>query len=112
MLPPLENYFILSLDAPPLAPEDCGRGLLLLDGTWHYASKMFENIPFVKSMEARSLPSGVRTAYPRRQEDCSDPERGLASVEALYVAYMILGRDVSGLLDNYHWREEFLKGLN
>jgi pre-rRNA-processing protein TSR3 len=56
----------------------------------------------------RSLPSHYKTAYPRRQLDCPDPERGLASIEALYAAYSILGRSTDGLLDRYHWKEEFL----
>jgi len=55
--------------------------------------------------ELRSLPASAKTAYPRRQEDA----RGLASCEALYLAYEILGRDPSGLLDHYQWKEKFLK---
>ena len=30
-------------------------------------------------------------------------------VEALFLAYHILGRPTEGLLDHYHWAEEFLK---
>ena len=52
-----------------------------------------------------SLPLGYKTAYPRRQ----DEERGLASIEALYIAYRVLGWETEGLLDHYHWRDEFLK---
>jgi pre-rRNA-processing protein TSR3 len=57
----------------------------------------------------RSLPDMFVTAYPRRQCDCPDQLRGLASVEALYVAYFITGRNTDGLLDNYHWKELFLE---
>lgn len=107
----VEGYILLTLKAPPLTQEDAHLGLLLIDGTWRYAEKMLHSldpsIPFVE----RSLPAHIRTAYPRRQEGCSDPERGLASVEALYAAYCILGRDPSGLLDNYHWKESFLEAL-
>lgn len=106
-LPPLSNYAVLALDAPPLSREDAHLGLLLIDGTWRYAEKMFKALtpPF----KVRSLPPGAKTAYPRRQEDCSDPSRGLASCEALYLAYTILGRDPGGLLDHYHWKEQFLR---
>jgi pre-rRNA-processing protein TSR3 len=56
----------------------------------------------------RSL-SGWRTAYPRVSRRGTDPDNGLASVEALYVAYHILGRSTAGLLDHYHWAQEFLE---
>jgi pre-rRNA-processing protein TSR3 len=36
----------------------------------------------------------------------------LASIEAIYIAYWILGRDVTGLLDNYHWKDLFLQKNN
>jgi pre-rRNA-processing protein TSR3 len=36
----------------------------------------------------------------------------LASIEAIYVAYQLMGRDTTGLLDLYHWREQFLAGLS
>jgi pre-rRNA-processing protein TSR3 len=62
----------------------------------------------IAEMVPRSLPPSLRTAYPRRQTLCPDPARGLASVEALFAAYRILGRDVDGILDGYLWRERFL----
>lgn len=105
-VPPLENYIMLCLDAPPLTKEDAAHGLFILDSTWRYAETMMRQVK--GEIIKRSLPDSWRTAYPRRQEDCSDPERGLASVEAIYIAYQIMGRDTSGLLDNYHWRDLFL----
>ena len=57
---------------------------------------------------ARSL-SGYRTAYPRVSKQGTDPDNGLASVEALFIAYLILGRPTVGLLDHYRWAEEFLR---
>ena len=57
----------------------------------------------------RRIPEHFRTAYPRRQDDCADPERGLSSIEAIYISYHILGRDTSHLLDNYHWKDLFLQ---
>ena len=106
LIPDLTGYCVLTLDAPVLSLEDAHLGLFLIDGTWRYAEKMAKSVqgPYI----CRSLPSHFRTAYPRRQLDCPDPERGLASVEALYLAYSILGRNTEGLLDNYHWKEQFL----
>ncbi len=106
-LPPLTNYFALDFEGPLLSKEDNHLGIFLIDGTWNYAKTMANSIkePLIK----RSLPKNIQTAYPRKQTSCDDPDRGLASVEALFVAYHILGHDTSGLLDNYYWKEVFLK---
>ncbi len=56
----------------------------------------------------RSL-SGFATAYPRVARAGTDPANGLATVEALYIAYRILGRPTEGLLDHYRWAHEFLR---
>lgn len=108
-LPSLEGYLLLTMDGPVLTPEDREWGLVLLDGTWRYAQKMLEQWSHQLPRVARSLPAQYETAYPRAQTDCPDPLRGLASVEALYLAHQILGRSTEGLLDGYHWREGFLQ---
>jgi pre-rRNA-processing protein TSR3 len=38
----------------------------------------------------------------------TDSDNGLASIEALFVAYRVLGRPTAGLLDHYYWADEFL----
>ena len=106
-LPNIDQYCILTLDAPQLSAADANRGLFLIDGTWRYAEVMSKIIPREGGHVYRSLPP-LQTAYPRRQLDCPDPKRGLASIEALYAAYSILGRSTENLLDHYHWKEEFL----
>lgn len=108
-LPPIDNYIILSLNAPPLTQADAPLGLLLVDATWRYAAKMMKPLTGLPHIHYRSLPDHFRTAYPRRQEDCPDPERGLASVEALFLSFLLLGRSTEGLLDHYYWKNEFLK---
>ena len=108
-LPDLNHFILLTLDAPPLTSEDHHQGLLIIDATWRYAVKMIKALqqePFTFTF--RSLPSHYRTAYPRRQDDCSDPDRGLASLEAIYLSYKILGRGCENLLDNYYWKDSFL----
>jgi pre-rRNA-processing protein TSR3 len=62
----------------------------------------FQDVP------PRSL-SGYRTAYPRVSKQGTDPDNGLASVEALFLAYHLLARPTQGLLDHYRWAEEFLR---
>lgn len=109
LLPPLNNTILLTLDAPEISPKDSPHSLLLIDGTWRYSEVMYEQLQKPHLFEKRSLPAGLRTAYPRKQDDCLDPERGLASIEALFAAYLLLGRDTKGLLDFYHWKDLFLE---
>ncbi len=106
-LPNLANYIILTLNAPPLTAADAQHGLLILDATWRYATKMLKPLENQPQFIYRSLPAHYRTAYPRRQEDCPDPTRGLASIEAIYLSYKLLHRDTQGLLDHYYWKEQF-----
>ena len=107
-IPDLEDAILLSLDAPPLTYEDRHLPLFLIDGTWKYAAVMERQLPQRARWTRRSLPSHFRTAYPRKQTGCTDPDRGLASVEALYIGARILGKDTKGLLDHYYWKEDFL----
>src|SRR5262249_26364552 len=100
----LEGYIRLAAEGPELTAADAGCGILLLDGSWKWAGVMtreFEHVP------PRSL-HGYRTAYPRVSKLGTDPDNGLASVEALFAAYRILGRPTEGLLDCYRWADEFL----
>ncbi|MCH9634158.1 MAG: hypothetical protein S4CHLAM7_09010 [Chlamydiae bacterium] len=108
-LPDLKPYVLLSIEAEkPLSMSDADKGIILLDGTWKYAQNMskalFTNQPIV----LRTLPKNFKTAYPRKQTHCLDPERGLASIEALYIAYRELGWCTKGLLDHYYFGENFL----
>jgi pre-rRNA-processing protein TSR3 len=103
--PALEGYVRLAAEGPPLSRADANSGLLLLDGSWRWAGRMtrdFEDVP------PRSL-TGWKTAYPRSSKLGTDPLNGLASVEALFLAYHILGRPTEGLLDHYRWAKEFLQ---
>ena len=103
--PPLEGYLRLAADGPELSAVDAARGILLHDGSWRWAASMTRD--FI-DVEPRSL-HGYRTAYPRVSKLGTDPDNGLASVEALFVAYHLLGRPTDGLLDHYRWRADFLQ---
>jgi len=102
-LPPLSGYVRLAAEGEELSPDDELRGILLIDASWSWAAVM--NRTFFQ-VPARVL-RGYRTAYPRRSKRGTDPDHGLASVEALYLAYHILGRPTEGLLDHYRWALEF-----
>jgi pre-rRNA-processing protein TSR3 len=89
-----------------LTPEDAGCGLLLIDCAWRRVDALLRTVD--GELHPRRLPD-LNTAYPRKSRVYVDPERGLASVEALYVAALILGRPRPDLLQHYRWREPFLR---
>jgi pre-rRNA-processing protein TSR3 len=103
--PPLDGYVRLAADGTELSAADADKGLLLLDGSWRWADAMTRTF---LAVPPRSL-HGWTTAYPRVSKLGTDPENGLASVEALFVAYHVLGRPTEGLLEHYRWAEEFLR---
>lgn len=107
LLPSLEGSIFLTLDAPPLTLKDADYGLFVIDATWRYAEVMGRQVD--TAILRRSIPSHFTTAYPRYNHQCSEPERGLASVEAIAIAYHLLGREYLSLLDHYHWRDSFLR---
>lgn len=101
---PLEGYVRLGLGGRLLTPDDRARGLVVLDGTWKYAERMERDYA---ELPVRSLGAWV-TAYPRRSKLYDDPAAGLATIEAVYAAYLQMGRDPAGLLDDYRWGADFL----
>jgi len=107
-IPVFNNYVVLAVNAPELSRQEKECRLLILDSTWRYAEKMEKQVLRELNFIRRSIPSEWRTAYPRRQNDCPNPELGLASVEAIWAAYSILERNVDGLLGGYYWKDSFL----
>jgi pre-rRNA-processing protein TSR3 len=101
----LDGYIRLAAEGPELSGADAKYGLLLLDSSWRWLGPMSR--PFV-AVPARSL-KGYQTVFPRRSKRDDDPDNGLATVEALYLAHHILGRPTEGLLEHYRWGEEFLR---
>ena len=99
------EYVRIGLGGPLLSAADGPKGLLLLDGTWRRAAQME---PMFGHLPIRSLPP-VRTVYPRKSILFDDPDDGLATVEALYMALKITGRPTDGILERYYWREQFLE---
>jgi pre-rRNA-processing protein TSR3 len=102
---PLEGYVRLGLGGELLTPADSQRGLVVLDGTWKYAGRMEQDYA---SLPVRSLGPWV-TAYPRKSKLYDDPAAGLATIEAIYAAYVQMGRKTEGLLEEYRWGAEFLR---
>jgi pre-rRNA-processing protein TSR3 len=103
--PSFEGYIRLAADGPELSAADRASGILLLDGSWRCSNKM---VTHFQAVPPRSL-HGWKTSYPRVSKLGTDPDNGLASIEALYIAYHLLGRPTAGLLDHYHWATQFLE---
>tara|TARA_B100000470_G_scaffold116392_1_gene89810 strand:+ start:600 stop:1106 length:507 start_codon:yes stop_codon:yes gene_type:complete len=101
----LEGYVRLGMGGPVIGPDDVDGGLLVLDGTWRLASKME---PDYAELPVRSLPE-LQTAYPRTSKLFEDPTGGLATIEALWAAYRLMGRPTDKLLDHYQWAERFVE---
>ncbi len=104
-MPDLAGYIRLAPEGPPLSAADAACGLLILDGSWRWAEVMTRRFAHVPPRSLR----GYRTAYPRVSKLYADPAEGLATVEALYLAYHLLGRRTEGLLEHYRWRDAFLQ---
>lgn len=104
----VSGYTVLALGAPLLTREDAGRPLLLLDSTWRLLPQLEGCLRGAGVY--RTLPS-VETAYPRISKIANDPIGGLASVEALYLARLLVGKRDDSLLDAYYWREQFMENL-
>lgn len=96
---------VLHPEGELLGPADAGRDLLLVDCAWRRLPRLLSSVE--GELLPRRLPPLV-TAYPRRSKLFADPERGLASVEALFAALALLGERRPELLVAYRWRAEFL----
>ena len=101
-----EGRILLEPGAPVLQPGEPDGRLLVLDSSWRRLPKLRARL--VGDVRPRSLPALV-TAYPRRSETFPDPASGLATIEALYAARLLLGEDDRELLQGYRFAEEFLE---
>jgi len=96
---------LLHPDGDEIVPEDRGKSLLLVDCAWRRLPDLLATVD--GDPVRRRLPP-LATAYPRRSRIFEDPERGLASIEALYAALALLGEPRPDLLVGYRWAEAFL----
>ncbi len=98
---------LLDPEGELISEADRGLPLLVLDSSWRRLPKLAKTI--TGEPLRRRLPPLI-TAYPRRSKQFEDPSEGLASVEALYGALVLLGHTgIDYLLDDYLWKDDFLR---
>lgn len=100
------GFILLEIDAPPISPKDANLPILLLDSTWHLLPKIRAKVS--GKYIPRSIPSTVKTAYPRVSKVFDDPN-GLATVEALYAALKMSGNPDISVLSKYPFAKKFLE---
>lgn len=88
-----------------IGPKDRGADLLLIDCAWRRVAQLRRTLD--GELLPRRLPP-LLTAYPRVSKQFDDPAGGLASVEALFAALVLLGERRDELLRGYRWAAQFL----
>ena len=88
-----DGYIRLAADGPELSIAD--RRLRDFAAGWQLAVGEQDDRG-ISSRCRRGRCMGWKTAYPRVSKLGTDPDNGLASIEALYLAYHILGRPMAG----------------
>ncbi len=106
---PFTSECLLHIDGEDLTgiPRGSLHSLALIDCTW-------KKVPGVLQRLAKPLPRLVRmpdgfvTAYARKNKQGLDPEGGLATVEALFIAAAFMGYWDPTLLSSYYFKNEFI----
>lgn len=102
---------LLHVDGEDLSEMDVSglRSLGLIDCTWKRVAPTMQRVSLPLPRLVR-IPEGFTTAYARRNKEGKDPDAGLATIEALFIAAAFLGFWDESLLEKYYFKSEFLKG--
>jgi hypothetical protein len=84
--------------------KDPVLNIVLIDSRWKKAKGIADKLQDIRRVSLEGYVTGAQRKDP-------PPEGGLASVEALYLASLYLGRPDPTLLSNYHFKDRFF-GLN
>lgn len=83
-------------------------GIAAIDCVWRRLPVLHRRLAEPVPVLAR-IPDGFETAYPRRSAKETDPSRGLATIEAIFIASALLGRPDTTLLAKYYFGAKFLE---
>lgn len=106
---PLTGDLLLHPDGE-LLPEmkiDHVKRLSLIDSNWKILPMLLGRVALPLPKLAR-IPDGFVTSYPRRSKLNTDPDGGLATIEAMFIAAAFLGVWDETLFDKYHFGKDFL----
>lgn len=98
----------LAILGPELAAAGSGHRLSAIDCTWKQLAGFLECVPEPWPRLA-AIPPGFVTAYPRKNKVNLDPDGGLATIEALFIAAAFLGVWDETLLAEYYFGPAFLE---
>lgn len=81
-----------------------------VDCVWRRLPKILPRLSWVgqKAVLAK-IPEGFLTAYPRKGLPAADPDGGLATIEALFVAAALMGHWDITLLSRYYFGRAFVE---
>ncbi len=107
--PPFESDCLLHIDGEDLSllTQKKYSSLALIDCNWKKVAGTLQKVVRPLPRLVR-IPEGFATAYPRKNAEGKDPDGGLATIEALFIAAAFLGTWDETLLDKYHFQKEFL----
>lgn len=108
-IPAFSSEVLLHVDGEDMSRvKDSVRSIALIDCNWRKVAGALSRVAGPLPRLVR-IPEGFETAYPRRNKEGKDPEAGLATVEALFIAAAFFGCWDETLLDKYHFKEAFLE---
>jgi pre-rRNA-processing protein TSR3 len=84
------------------------QAIATVDCVWHRLDVLLNRITRPLPIFAR-VPDGFETAYPRRSIKNTDPEAGLATIEAIFVAAALLGNWDASLFSEYYFGRKFIE---
>lgn len=101
---------LLHIDGECLSeiPRSSLRSLALIDCTWKKVPGVLQRLPIPLPKLVR-MPDGFVTAYARKNKQGQDPDGGLATIEALFIAAAFMGYWDLSLLDTYYFKNDFLE---
>src|SRR3990167_7343208 len=112
-LPAFSSDILLHVDGDPFDSFCSGTAeahkIATIDCTWKRLAPVLNRVsaPLPKLVK---IPDVFVTAYPRRSKNPGqDPEGGLATIEALFIASAFLGEWDETLLGEFHFKNQFLE---
>lgn len=83
-------------------------GIATIDCVWKRLPTLLNRLAAPLPQLAR-IPAGFVTAYPRHNKHGEDPDAGLATIEAIFVAAALLGNWDVTLLSRYYFGQRFVE---